>query len=283
MAYPLINGAAINEADGQVAFVASPLLPTRFGQSRLSVGYHPNGLSVLSFGAAHLVSPAAAPLRPVRFGEISVPMWASPMRGPTFGTPALRMAAIGFVAAKFGEPRLKYGTDIVATPLSISATRFGAHGIVGGMPPSAKVFPASSLRSTQFGKPSTANSLQADQVGSLQPVKFGAVIAGARYAADALRPMSFGAQVMTVAMQAAPLRPTKFGGASTEAAFTVTPLNAARFGVHAVALPTMYLPANSLQPVQFGPLLTPPGQSARARGAMPVRFGRPSLDRGVAC
>ena len=283
MAYPLINGAAINEADGQVAFVASPLLPTRFGQSRLSVGYHPNGLSVLSFGAAHLVSPAAAPLRPVRFGEISVPMWASPMRGPTFGTPALRMAATGFVAVKFGEPRLKYGTDITAAPLSISATRFGAHGIIGGMPPNAAVFPAGSLRSAKFGRPSIAGSLQAGHIGALQPVKFGAVVAGARYAADALRPASFGIQVMTMAMPASSLRPTKFGGASTGAAFITTSLEVAHFGVPAASFSTIYLQADSLQPVQFSALLTPPGQSARARGAMPVRFGRPSLDRGVAC
>lgn len=205
------------------------------------------------------------------------------LRPTKFGVPKVLMEPKSIRPVSFGLAQIKHGTDVVATPLSISPTRFGAFGIVGGMPPSAKVFPASSLRSTQFGKPSTAASLQAGHAGALQPVKFGAVIAGARYAADALRPMSFGAQVMTVAMQAAPLRPTKFGGASTEAAFTVTPVNAARFGVHAVALPTMYLPANSLQPVQFGPLLTPPGQSARARGAMPVRFGRPSLDRGVAC
>ena len=283
MAYPLINGAAINEADGQVAFVASPLLPTRFGQSRLSVGYHPNGLSVLSFGAAHLVSPAAAPLRPVRFGEISVPMWASPMRGPTFGTPALRMAATGFVAVKFGEPRIKHGTDVVAAPLSISATRFGAFGVIGGMPPNAAVFPADSLRSTKFGKPSTVNSLQAGQVGSLQPIRFGAIVAGARHTADALRPASFGVQVMTVAMPASSLRPCKFGSASAGGAFTTSPLEAVRFGMHAVKFSTVHLYATSLQPVQFGSQLTPPGQSARARGAMPVRFGRPSLDRGVVC
>ena len=205
------------------------------------------------------------------------------LRPTKFGVPKVLMEPKSIRPVSFGLAQIKHGTDVVATPLSISPTRFGAFGIVGGMPPNATVFPAGSLRSAQFGKPSMAASLQAGHAGALQPVKFGAVIAGARYAADALRPMSFGAQVMTVAMQAAPLRPTKFGGASTEAAFTVTPLNAARFGVHAVALPTMYLPANSLQPVQFGPLLTPPGQSARARGAMPVRFGRPSLDRGVAC
>ena len=205
------------------------------------------------------------------------------LRPTKFGVPKVLMEPKSIRPVSFGLAQIKHGTDVVATPLSISPTRFGAFGIVGGMPPSAKVFPASSLRSTQFGKPSMAASLQAGQVGSLQPVRFGAIVAGARYAADALRPMSFGAQVMTVAMQAAPLRPIKFGGASTGAAFTVAPLNAARFGVHAVALPTMYLPANSLQPVQFGPLLTPPGQSARARGAVPVRFGRPSLDRGVAC
>ena len=283
MAYPLINGAAINEVDGQAVFAADPLLPARFAQQRLSVGYRPNGLSVLSFGAAHLVSPAAAPLRPVRFGEISVPMWASPMRGPTFGTPALRMAATGFVAVKFGEPRMKYGTDVVAAPLSISAARFGAHGIIGGMPPNAAVFPAGSLRNTQFGKPSTTNSLQAGQVGSLQPVRFGAIVAGARHTADALRPASFGVQVMTVAMPASSLRPCKFGSASAGGAFTTSPLEAVRFGMHAVKFSTVHLYATSLQPVQFGPLLTPPGQSARARGVMPVCFGRPSLDRGVAC
>ena len=205
------------------------------------------------------------------------------LRPTKFGVPKVLMEPKSIRPVSFGLAQIKHGTDVVATPLSISPTRFGAFGIVGGMPPSAKVFPASSLRSTQFGKPSMAASLQAGHAGALQPVKFGAVIAGARYAADALRPMSFGAQVMTVAMQAAPLRPTKFGGASTGAAFTVTPLNAARFGAPTVKFSTMYLPANSLQPVQFGPLLTPPSQSARARGAMPVRFGRPSLDRGVAC
>ncbi len=283
MSYPLINGAAINEMDGQAVFAVSSLSPVRFEQPRLSFGCRPDSAGAATFGAAHLISPAAAPLRPVRFGDISVPMWASPVQGPTFGIPAIMMAATGLAAVKFGEPRLKYGTDVVATPLSISATRFGAHGIVGGMPPSAGVFPAGSLRGIQFGKPSMATSLHAGQAGALQPVKFGAVTAGTRNTADALRPMSFGTQVMTVAMPAAPLRPTKFGGASTGAAFTVTPLEAVRFGAHAVAFSTMYLHASSLQPVQFGPQSTPLGQSARARGAVPVRFGRPSLDRGVAC
>ena len=227
MAYPLINGAAINEDDA---------------------------------------ASGAAPLRPVIFGR-----------------PSLRMTVASLRPASFGLAQIKHGTDVVAAPLSISATRFGAFGVIGGMPPSAKVFPAGSLRNTQFGKPSTTNSLQAGQVGSLQPVKFGAVVAGARYAADALRPASFGIQVMTVAMPASPLRPTKFGGASTGAAFITTSLEVAHFGVPAVSFSTVYLQADSLQPVQFGSQLTPPGQSARARGAMPVRFGRPSLDRGVVC
>ena len=205
------------------------------------------------------------------------------LRPTKFGVPKILMEPKSIRPVSFGLAQIKHGTDVVAAPLSISATRFGAHGIVGGMPPSAKVFPAGSLRSTQFGKPSTTNSLQAGQVGSLQPVRFGAVVTGARYAANALQPASFGVQVMTMAMPASPLRPTKFGGASTGAAFTVAPLDAARFGAPTVKFSTMYLPANSLQPVQFGPLLTPPGQSARARGVMPVRFGRPSLDRGVAC
>ena len=205
------------------------------------------------------------------------------LRPTKFGVPKILMEPKSIRPVSFGLAQIKHGTDVVAAPLSISATRFGAHGIVGGMPPSAKVFPAGSLRSTQFGKPSTTNSLQAGQVGSLQPVRFGAVVTGARYAANALQPASFGVQVMTMAMPASSLRPTKFGGASTGAAFTVAPLDAARFGAPTVKFSTMYLPANSLQPVQFGPLLTPPGQSARARGVMPVRFGRPSLDRGVAC
>ena len=205
------------------------------------------------------------------------------LRPTKFGVPKILMVPKSIRPVSFGLAQIKHGTDVVAAPLSISATRFGAFGVIGGMPPSAKVFPASSLRSTQFGKLSMAASLQAGHAGALQPVKFGAVIAGARYAADALQPASFGVQVMTVAMPASPLRPTKFGGASTGAAFTVAPLDAARFGAPTVKFSTMYLPANSLQPVQFGPLLTPPGQSARARGVMPVRFGRPSLDRGVAC
>ena len=227
MAYPLINGAAINEDDA---------------------------------------APGAAPLRPVIFGR-----------------PSLRMTVASLRPASFGLAQIKHGTDVAAAPLSISPTRFGAHGIVTGMPPSAGTFPAGSLRSAKFGKPSMEASLQTGHAGALQSVKFGAVAAGTRNTAEALRPVSFGAQVMTVAMPAAPLRPAKFGGASTGAAFTVAPLDAARFGAPTVKFSTMYLPANSLQPVQFGPLLTPPGQSARARGAMPVRFGRPSLDRGVAC
>ena len=205
------------------------------------------------------------------------------LRPAKFGVPKVLMEPKSIRPVSFGLAQVKHGTDVVATPLSISATRFGAFGVIGGMPPSAKVFPAGSLRNTQFGKPSTTNSLQAGQVGSLQPVKFGAVVAGARYAADALQPASFGVQVMTVAMPASPLRPTKFGGASTGAAFITTSLEVAHFGVPAVSFSTVYLQADSLQPVQFSALLTPPGQSARARGAMPVRFGRPSLYRGVAC
>ena len=205
------------------------------------------------------------------------------LRPTKFGVPKVLMEPKSIRPVSFGLAQIKHGTDVVATPLSISPTRFGAHGIVGGMPPNAGTFPADSLRSAKFGEPSMEASLQTGHAGALQPIKFGAVTAGTRNTVDALRPMSFGAQVMTVAMQAAPLRPTKFGGASTGAAFTVAPLDAARFGAPTVKFSTMYLPANSLQPVQFGPLLTPPGQSARARGAMPVRFGRPSLDRGVAC
>lgn len=205
------------------------------------------------------------------------------LRPTKFGVPKVLMEPKSIRPVSFGLAQVKYGTDVVAAPLSISATRFGAHGIVGGMPPNAAVFPAGSLRSAKFGRPSIASSLQAGHIGALQPVKFGAVVAGARYAADALQPASFGVQVMTVAMPASPLRPTKFGGASAGAAFITTSLEVAHFGAPTVKFSTMYLPANSLQPVQFGPLLTPPGQSARARGAMPVRFGRPSLDRGVAC
>ena len=227
MAYPLINGATINEDDA---------------------------------------ASGAAPLRPVIFGR-----------------PSLRMTVASLRPTSFGLAQIKHGTDVVAAPLSISATRFGAHGIIGGMPPNAAVFPAGSLRNTQFGKPSTTNSLQAGQVGSLQPVRFGAIVAGARHTADALRPASFGVQVMTVAMPASSLRPCKFGSASAGGAFTTSPLEAVRFGMHAVKFSTVHLYATSLQPVQFGSQLTPPGQSARARGAMPVRFGRPSLDRGVAC
>ena len=283
MSYPLINGAAINEMDGQAVFAVSSLSPVRFEQPRLSFGCRPDSADAATFGAAHLISPAAAPLRPVRFGDISVPMWASPVQGPTFGIPAIMMAATGLAAVKFGEPRLKYGTDVIAAPLSIAATRFGAHGIVGGMPPSAVALQANSLPGAKFGKPSVVGSLQSGHAGAMQPTKFGAVTAGTRNAANALRPASFGTQVMTVAMPAAPLRPCKFGGASTGAVFAVTPLVATRFGANAVKFSTMYLPANSLQPVHFGPLLTPPGQATRARGTMPARFGRPSLDRGVAC
>ena len=205
------------------------------------------------------------------------------LRPTKFGVPKILMVPKSIRPVSFGLAQIKHGTDVVAAPLSISATRFGAFGVIGGMPPSAGTFPAGSLRSAKFGKPSMEASLQTGHAGALQSVKFGAVAAGTRNTAEALRPVSFGAQVMTVAMPASPLRPTKFGGASTGAAFTVAPLDAARFGAPTVKFSTMYLPANSLQPVQFGPLLTPPGQSARARGAMPVRFGRPSLDRGVAC
>lgn len=205
------------------------------------------------------------------------------LRPTKFGLPKLSMEPKSIHPISFGLAQIKHGTDVVAAPLSISPTRFGAFGVIGGMPPSAGTFPAGSLRSTKFGKPSMVASLQTGHAGALQSVKFGAVAAGTRNTADALRPVSFGAQVMTVAMPASPLRPTKFGGASTGAAFITTSLEVAHFGVPTVSFSTMYLPANSLQPVQFGPLLTPPGQSARARGAMPVRFGRPSLDRGVAC
>lgn len=205
------------------------------------------------------------------------------LRPTKFGVPKILMVPKSIRPVSFGLAQIKHGTDVVAAPLSISATRFGAFGVIGGMPPSAKVFPAGSLRNTQFGKPSMAASLQAGQVGSLQPVRFGAIVAGARHTADALRPASFGVQVMTVAMPASSLRPCKFGSASAGGAFTTSPLEAVRFGMHAVKFSTVHLYATSLQPVQFGLLLTPPGQSARARGAMPVRFGRPSLDRGVAC
>ena len=205
------------------------------------------------------------------------------LRPAKFGVPKVLMEPKSIRPVSFGLAQVKHGTDVVATPLSISATRFGAFGVIGGMPPSAGTFPAGILRSAKFGKPSMEASLQTGHAGALQSVKFGAVAVGIRNTADALRPVSFGAQVMTVAMPASPLRPTKFGGASTGAAFITTSLEVAHFGVPAVSFSTVYLQADSLRPVQFSTLLTPPGQSARARGAVPVRFGRPSLDRGTAC
>ena len=208
---------------------------------------------------------------------------AAPLRPVIFGRPSLRMTVASLRPASFGLAQIKHGTDVVAAPLSISATRFGAFGVIGGMPPSAGTFPAGSLRSAKFGKPSMEASLQTGHAGALQSVKFGAVAAGTRNTAEALRPASFGVQVMTVAMPASSLRPCKFGSASAGGAFTTSPLEAVRFGMHAVKFSTVHLYATSLQPVQFGSQLTPPGQSARARGAMPVRFGRPSLDRGVVC
>ena len=74
------------------------------------------------------------------------------LRPTKFGLPKLSMEPKSIHPVAFGVAQVKHGTDVVAAPLSILATRFGALGIVGGMPPSAKVFPAGSLHNIQFGK-----------------------------------------------------------------------------------------------------------------------------------
>lgn len=278
MTYPSINGATIN---GSEAVETRGLQPVVYGEPSLLLAFHASSLQPAQFGMASTIMQAAS-LRPVRFGVAALTMQAASLRPARFGTPALVFRVASLQPAQFGLARVKFGTDIMAVPASLSPVHFGAHSILGGLPPASWVRPADSLKPVRFGTPGLKSSLHIGPVASLQPVKLGLHKVRCALPAASLAADSFGMPGLAVNMRAASVRPVRFGTGRAVHRFYAASLHCTQFGAPGIRLRPMALSATSLHPVQFG-AVSMYGVSLRARGMCPVRFGRPVLNKGGIC
>lgn len=175
--------------------------------------------------------------------------------------------------------RVEYG---VFSPASLQPVRFGGALLLAEMPPALTAFQAASLVAGRFGVPSCASRLQAGDVQSTRPVRFGVPRATFSAAAQSIASTNFGAPALSAASPAGSLRTSRFGVPRLTCALGAQHVRGVRFGVPSLNLPSVLFGVSSLAPVRMGePYLR--GVALRARALCGTHFGTPSLERGPLC
>ena len=170
----------------------------------------------------------------------------------------------------------------VFSPASLQPVRFGGALLLAEMPPVLTAFQAASLVAGRFGVPSCASRLQAGDVQSTSPVRFGVPRATFSAAAQSIASTNFGAPALSVVSPAGSLRTSRFGVPRLTCALGAQHVRGVRFGVPSLNLPSGLFGVSSLAPVRMGePYLR--GVALRARALCGTHFGTPSLERGPLC
>ena len=170
----------------------------------------------------------------------------------------------------------------VFSPASLQPVRFGDALLLAEMPPVLTAFQAASLVAGRFGVPSCASRLQAGDVQSTSPVRFGVPRATFSAAAQSIASTNFGAPALSAVSPAGSLRTSRFGVPRLTCALGAQHVRGVRFGVPSLNLPSGLFGVSSLAPVLMGePYLR--GVALRARALCGTHFGTPSLERGPLC
>ena len=170
----------------------------------------------------------------------------------------------------------------VFSPASLQPVRFGGALLLAEMPPALTAFQAASLVAGRFGVPSYASRLQAGNVQSTIPVRFGAPRATFFATAQSIASTNFGAPALSAVSPAGSLRTSRFGVPRLTCALGAQHVRGVRFGVPSLNLPSGLFGVSSLAPVRMGePYLR--GVALRARALCGTHFGTPSLERGPLC
>ena len=170
----------------------------------------------------------------------------------------------------------------VFSPASLQPVRFGGALLLAEMPPVLTAFQAASLVAGRFGVPSYASRLQAGNVQSTIPVRFGVPRATFFATAQSIASTNFGAPALSAVSLSGSLRTSRFGVPRLTCALGAQHVRGVRFGVPSLNLPSVLFGVSSLAPVRMGePYLR--GVALRARALCGTHFGTPSLERGPLC
>jgi hypothetical protein len=165
---------------------------------------------------------------------------------------------------------------------SLAPVRFGTPEVQFGMLPGGVTMQAQSLRPVTLGRPSLHAVLHVGPASSLAPARFGLPRLAVGLGVQSLRTVGLGVPTLVTVAHVDSLQPVSFGGPALKIGFGVAALQAGRLGTPRLQLAGLSFTPESLQPVSCGsPALG--GMAMRARTLCPVRFGRPTLDRGAAC
>ena len=169
MAYPGINGAAINM--DEVTDAAGVLRPTgielvRAGSNTAYRMAHPGGEVALEFGGPRLVQTLkASGLDLVQSGQAVAQRNTSlypvgiDVVSPGEGQLVVLLDAQGVTALEFGSHRLKNGTDVVLRPSGVELCRSGIHSAEQSQLGPIQMVQANSSRPLAFGDASVLSEV----------------------------------------------------------------------------------------------------------------------------
>lgn len=245
MTYPLINGAAINEADSTAAGTAS-LKPTSIGTTLLAMSYQASSLSPVT------ITSLLGRYQPASLSPVSI------------GMPALIF-----------PPALLRAESL--TPVLIGTT-----GLTRGQPPSSTAYDTQSINPATIGVPSFAGMFQI-QPQSISPANLSSQSLQFSYAAASFPPGSIGqAGISSRFFAGSSVQPVTFGRPSLSWRFPALSFPVATIGPAQISLGAVAWEAASLEPVKIGdPGATATGFVAYS--LRPVRLGIAMLDRGASC
>lgn len=192
------------------------------------------------------------------------------------------LSASALVPARFGMPRVKEGTDLVAEAGSLQSARLGPIVAASGSLPPDAALQVSGLRPVRFGTPQAKLKSVAGPVAGLSPVKFGDCHGVARQLAAGLGSVRLGSPAAGAAAAVASIRPARLGVPHAVCVVAPAPLQAGRYGISSIHIGQLSAQVSGLQSAGFGvPWVG--ALALRARPLASVQLGRPVADRGNAC
>ncbi|MDR3066372.1 MAG: hypothetical protein LBV05_12835 [Comamonas sp.] len=287
MAYPLINGASINGAEGGagtqgidlVAYQAPVAARSAIGQDAFA----------LSFGTAAIqftISPpgldlARAEPHVIKFNRNLIPAGVDLVRSQP-PTVAVHVADSGHMPMEFGAARVQIGQDVGLAVGGLDLARLGPSGIVRGSPPAVTAIQANGLRAMELGHPSVDAGALSVMASGAQPLEVGHATVGVHLLAQQAHPLSLGDPMAAIRLQAATVLGLELGEPGSLTALASVGIDLGRAGVAQVLPQAAVLHVAGYQAFELGVPTDLPVQ-VRSRQFFPLALGQPSVYRGITC
>lgn len=287
MAYPLINGTAINGDEGGGGTTGIDLAlhqPPSTARSAMGQGAYPFG-----FGTAAIrltISPpgldlARAEQHVIKFNRNLIPagMDLANSAPPLL---AMRIMDPGHSPLDFGIGKVQIGHDVALAAVGIDLARAGQSALARGLPPPNTAIQASGRRALELGNAAVQSGAVTVYAPSAWPLELGVGSVKVALQAPAGDSLSLGASGATVLLRAPGAHALELGAPAAQSGLSLSGIELCTAGASRILPQGVALLAAGYQPIELGAPMELPVM-VRARQSFPFALGQPGVYRGTTC